>query len=810
MVTHETHPAADYQGYMSIFSRYGVGGDRAGYLFLLFPVGAAAVWFGGGELAQSVTVGIAAVGSGLLLLWARRLRAGVEESRRQALTDDLTGLGNRRRLLIDLERAIERGTDHSPAVLAMFDLDGFKSYNDTHGHPAGDTLLARLGARLAAAFTGSGSAYRLGGDEFCLIVHGSPSELEEAIGHALAALTEEHEEIRSSCGFVLLPREARDASTALRIVDQRMYAQKDDHRTSAKRQARDLLLAVLDQHAPELRPHCDWVGELAQSVAEQLGIERDEIDDIGLAADLHDIGKIVIPRSILHKPGPLDASEWEMIRRHTTIGEAILNAAPVLSSVAALVRSTHERIDGAGYPDGLAGEAIPLGSRIIAVCDAFDAMTSDRSYHDAIPREAAIAELEKDAGTQFDRRVVAAARRVLEHPGARRPAGNRVVAPRTPDLSPSTRIQALLDVIRLVRVKRDPDRLLDEIVETVGRGLGLDTVIINMYRPEWDDFIVSSVHGNARARAELLNSTYPREWFDPLMDDRYLRRGAYFVEQGTFDWKTYLGPRYVPTGPPSSIPNAWQLEDELFVPFRHSDGHILGLFSVGDPVSGRRLSDEELDVLVAVTLQAAVLVEAAQTGAAWERSQKGLAELLAVSARLLEPGSTQDVLDRVCAGVRSALRFDKVQLQLHDPETSTYRCAASVGWPEGDKALTTPTSEADLARLLDPEFDVDGCYLLPHDEGAARCSQTSVGYRSQLNGVGPNAWNQHWLLVPLRAPDNSVIGVIWVDDPTDRLLPIPQRLRALRLFANQATSALATATLLDQVTPARDRTNRAA
>jgi len=168
------------------------------------------------------------------------------------------------------------------------------------------------------------------------------------------------------------------------------------------------------------------------------------------------------------------------------------------------------------------------------------------------------------------------------------------------------------------------------------------------------------------------------------------------------------------------------------------------------------------------------------------------------------------VLDRVCAGVRSALGFDKVQLQLHDPGTATYRCAASVGWPEGDKALTTPTSEADLARLLDPEFDVDGCYLLPQDEGAARCSQTSVGYKSQLNGVGPNAWNQHWLLVPLRAPDNSVIGVIWVDDPTDRLLPIPQRLRALRLFANQATSALATATLLDQVAPARGRADRAA
>jgi diguanylate cyclase (GGDEF)-like protein len=795
---------------MSIFTRFGVGGDRAGHLFLLIPVGAAAVWFGSGDAVRSATIVVAALAAFLDLAWARRLRARVEESRHQALTDDLTGLGNRRSLLIDLERAIEQGTDHSPSVLAMFDLDGFKSYNDTYGHPAGDTLLARLGARLAAAFTESGSAYRLGGDEFCLLARGSPAELETAIGQALAALSEEDDEIHSSCGFVLLPREARDASSALRIVDQRMYLQKDDHRTSAKRQARDLLLAVLDQHAPELRPHCDWVGDLAQSVAEQLGLDQDEIDDIALAADLHDIGKIVIPRSILHKPGPLDASEWEMIRRHTVIGETILNGAPVLAGIAALVRSTHERVDGDGYPDGLVGDAIPLGSRIIAVCDAFDAMTSDRSYHNAIPREAAIAELETDAGTQFDRRVVAAARTVLEHPGARRPAANRLAVPRTPDLSPSARIQALLDVIRLVRVDGDPDRLLDEIVETVGRGLGLETVIINMYRPEWDDFIVSSVHGNDRARSELLNSTYPREWFDPLMADRYLRRGAYVIEQGTFDWRTYLGPRYLPSGPPSSIPNAWQREDELFVPFRHSDGHILGLFSVGDPVSGRRLSDEELDVLVAVTSQAAVLVEAAQTSAAWERSQKGLAELLAVSARLLEPGSVQDVLDRVCAGVRSALGFDKVQIQLYDAATATYRNCAALGWPAGDKALTTPTGEADLLRLLDSEFETDGCFLLPYAAGVARCSQASTGYVSQFNGIGPNAWNHHFLLVPLRGPENSVIGVIWVDDPLDRLLPIPRRLQALRLFANQATSALATAKLLERVMPDRGSVDVAA
>jgi diguanylate cyclase (GGDEF)-like protein len=745
---------------------------------------------------------LAAAGGGgalLVLSWMRRLRTGVEESRRQALTDDLTGLGNRRRLLADLERAIAEGTDHSPAVLAMFDLDGFKAYNDTHGHPAGDALLARLGARLAATFTDSGAAYRLGGDEFCVLKQGSPAELEEAIRQALDALTEEHAEIRSSCGFALLPREARDASSALRIVDQRMYAQKDNHRVSAKRQARDLLLAVVDQHAPELRPHCDWVSDLARSVAEHLAVDPEAIDDIALAADLHDVGKVVIPSSILHKPGPLNKPEWDVMRRHTLTGEAILMAAPPLKGVARIVRSTHERVDGGGYPDGLEGEAIPLGARIIAVCDAFDAMTSDRAYRQAMSREAAIAELEAESGRQFDPFVVAAARAVLEHPGAQRPTGERRPSPRIPDLSPVARIQGLVDVIRLVRVQDDPDRLLDEIAITVGRALGLGTVVINMYRPEWDDYIVSSVHGNEEARATLLGSVYPSSWFAPILSPEYLRRGAYVIEQGTFDWASHLGDRYVPSEPPSEIPNAWQPEDELFVPFRHSDGHILGVFSVGEPASGLRLSDEELDVLVAVTSQAAVLVEQAQATANWERTQTALTELLEVSSTLLEPGSVAEVLERVCAGISSARAFDKVMVQLLDPAADVHRCAASIGWPAGDRATKTPTAHADLQRLLDPEFEINGCYLLPYAEGAARMSQASIGYTSQLNGAGPNAWHRNWLVVPLRARDESIVGVIWVDDPTDRLLPEPRRLQALRLFANQATSALATARVLDRL-----------
>ena len=791
---------------MHPFSQFLRGRTRR-LLLILLPVAA-----GIAALLSTLTLGVTAAEAGLLVaaatglwLWLGTLRTRVEESRHLALTDDLTGLGNRRRLLGDLERAIGEGTDHCPSALAMFDLDGFKAYNDTHGHPAGDALLAQLGARLATTFAGSGAAYRLGGDEFCVLLRGSPAQLEKALTWALQALTDEEADVRPSYGFALLPREARDPSSALRIVDQRMYAQKDDRRASTKRQARDLLLAVLDQHAPDLRAHSDWVSDLARSVGQRLGLTRERIEDAVLAAELHDIGKAVVPRAILEKPGPLDKAEWEVMRRHTAVGEAILAAAPALRGVAGLVRSTHERMDGTGYPDGLAGEDIPLESRIVAVCDAFDAMTSDRAYRPAMSRQAALAELEAGAGTQFDPAVVGAARAALEHPSTRRRATAPTAARRAPDLSPVARIQGLVDIVRLVRMRDEPDKLLDEIAGTVGIALGLGTVVINLYRPEWDDFVVCSVHGNDEARETLLGSTYPREWFDPIMDSKFLRRGAYVIEQGTFDWESHLGDRYVPSTPDRMIPGAWQPEDELFVPFRHSDGHILGIFSVGDPASGLRPSDEELDVLVAAASQAAALVEAAQSAANWARSQTALTELLATSSRLLESGSVVDVLSVVCSAIQSALGFDKVVIQLRDDATGDYPSVAGTGWSAGDAALETPTTAADLDRLLDPQFEIEGCYLLPYEEGAARCSAASVSYSSQLNGSGPNAWNRHWLLVPLRQTDGRLVGVIWVDDPHDRLLPIPRRLQALRLFANQTTSALATARMLETLSELEGR-----
>jgi two-component system cell cycle response regulator len=167
-----------------------------------------------------------------------------------------------------------------------------------------------------------------------------------------------------------------------------------------------VLLKVLSERSRALDAHVSSVGRLARLLARRLELPQHELDRIQLAAELHDIGKTAIPDSLLNKPGELTPQEWEYVRGHTLIGERILLAAPSLAQTAELVRSSHERIDGHGYPDGLRGDAIPVGSRIIAVCDAFDAMVSDRSYRSAIPVAAALAELQRGAGTQFDARIV--------------------------------------------------------------------------------------------------------------------------------------------------------------------------------------------------------------------------------------------------------------------------------------------------------------------------------------------------------------------------------------------------------------------
>ncbi|MEA2444007.1 MAG: hypothetical protein QOJ12_1299, partial [Thermoleophilales bacterium] len=332
-------------------------------------------------------------------------------SRAEALTDALTGLGNRRRLMIDLERVTKVASAKRPVALMMFDLDGFKRYNDCFGHPAGDALLAKLGSNLAFAIGSHGTTYRLGGDEFCVLLDGDDRLVEELLPEARSALVEHGRafEIGSSCGVAMIPRDASGALSALKLADHRLYDQKaTTQRTSVSRQAGDALLQALREREPDLRTHVDDVAELALAVGRRLGLDSDELFQVARAAELHDVGKVAVPDAILNKEGPLSDVEWSFMRQHTIAGDRILSAAPALEPVAKLVRASHEHYDGNGYPDRLAGDDIPLGARIVAVCDAFHAMTTDRPYRRAVRMTQAIDELRRCAGLQFDPDVVRA------------------------------------------------------------------------------------------------------------------------------------------------------------------------------------------------------------------------------------------------------------------------------------------------------------------------------------------------------------------------------------------------------------------
>jgi diguanylate cyclase (GGDEF)-like protein len=368
-----------------------------------------------GAVADLNPLAVALAAASLIAVMARATLtfgenvAMLRTSRGEALTDALTGLGNRRALARSLEELVPEATPEHPLVLALFDLDGFKQYNDTFGHPAGDTLLVRLGANLSAFLQGRGRAYRMGGDEFCAVFRTAGEPFEATVRGAAAALSEQGDGFSITCsyGAIVLPVETAEPVEALRIADQRMYANKHAGRTSAGRQSKDVLLRALAERDPGLGTHAETVA-LAAATAEALGLSTDEIEQVRHASELHDVGKVAIPDAILGKPGPLTEEEWGFVRRHPIIGERIILAAPALARVASIVRASHERWDGAGYPDCLAGDAIPFGARIVAVADAYAAMTAGRPYRAARAPQEALAELRRCAGSQFDPAVVEA------------------------------------------------------------------------------------------------------------------------------------------------------------------------------------------------------------------------------------------------------------------------------------------------------------------------------------------------------------------------------------------------------------------
>jgi diguanylate cyclase (GGDEF)-like protein len=360
-------------------------------------------------------------------------------------------------------------------------------------------------------------------------------------------------------------------------------------------------------------------------------------------------------------------------------------------------------------------------------------------------------------------------------------------------------VGALVGVTELVRAESDLPTVLSLIARTVAEVVGFGTVVLNLYRREWDDFCVTTVHGDKEVQRALLGSTYSRESWAQLLDDRFLRHGVFFIKHGEFDWESDTGKRYVPVREVNDHADAWNPDDEVFVPLYGPGDQLLGILSLGDPASGLRPSEEELGLLVGLAHYAAQALAAAQAAIMRERYRMALEELMHVSSGLTQTLSTDSIMHSVCNGIANALGFQKVCVDLLAGDGQTLVTRAASGWAATDRLLTETLSLTEIASLFDSEFEVAGCFLVPDAIARERVAASQVIYESKLNGRGPHAWNHHWLVIPLHGPNEEIIGVIWVDEPEDRLLPGHEHLQALRIFANQAASALTLATQFEQM-----------
>jgi diguanylate cyclase (GGDEF)-like protein len=341
-----------------------------------------------------------------IFVWlVSKTAAAVARERGKALADELTGLGNGRKLETDLAAALAPGAGEG-WLLVLVGLDGVPAYNDRYGHAAGDELLRGFARGLSETAAGLGGvAYRAAYGGFALVIP-LRARLPSAVSAAVAATplecNDEHL-VSTSYAEVSVPDEAPDSKLALQIATQRLAARKQRQRQSARGQVRDVLLAVLAARRASRADHPRDLAQWIVTVGRKLGLDREQLDDIVLAAELREIGLLTVPETTLAKRSDLDAREVELVRRHPIAGERILNAASTLAPVAALVRAANEHVDGSGFPDGLVGQAIPLGARIIAVCAAFS-----NEQHAGRSISAACEELECHVGTQFDHNVVAA------------------------------------------------------------------------------------------------------------------------------------------------------------------------------------------------------------------------------------------------------------------------------------------------------------------------------------------------------------------------------------------------------------------
>jgi diguanylate cyclase (GGDEF)-like protein/putative nucleotidyltransferase with HDIG domain len=355
----------------------------------------------------------------------------LEQMRDLAELDPLTGLRNRR----GFEHGLE--SRRGPLALVICDLDHFKRVNDTLGHPAGDDVLRRFAELLRACTREDDAAIRLGGEEFALVLSGVgerealavaerlrrevadefrdfPVPISVSVGIADSAPCDGAEELVRAANRALFTakRLGRDRCVVHHAETLAMLDALADDRAGEQLEAALLLAETLDLRDVATARHSETVGRYAERIADELGIAAEQVERIRVAGVLHDIGKLGISDAVLLKTGSLEAAEWAEIRRHPELGARILEHAN-MRDVASWVLAHHERVDGGGYPHGLSGERIPLEGRILAVADAYEAMTADRPYRRALSQAEARDELVRGAGSQFDAEVVAAFLRVL-------------------------------------------------------------------------------------------------------------------------------------------------------------------------------------------------------------------------------------------------------------------------------------------------------------------------------------------------------------------------------------------------------------
>ncbi|MEY2441853.1 MAG: hypothetical protein QOJ46_1279 [bacterium] len=349
--------------------------------------------------------------------------------------DPLTNLWNRRRFEQDLAYQLDRCRRYDErAALVLMDVDGFKQVNDMLGHLAGDEVLCALGDALRARLRSSDRAARLGGDEFALLLLDVDDEQVERLAAALtgqlcaaAAAVQDTIDLSISVGTARLGSQTGSVNEALEAADRAMYAAKQ--RGHGRRPRLDLprpavaatnemsslraLLAAVNARDNYTARHSREVVTLARAVARELGLDEAQCIEVEHVALLHDLGKIGIPDAILRKPGPLTAHEQTLMRQHPVVGSVILASMPELAHLARAVHAEHEHWDGGGYPDGLACDEIPIASRIVLVCDAYHAMTSNRPYRRAMSASAARDEIRREAGAQFCPYAAAALLQIL-------------------------------------------------------------------------------------------------------------------------------------------------------------------------------------------------------------------------------------------------------------------------------------------------------------------------------------------------------------------------------------------------------------